>query len=344
MKHEIIQKAGVDAHAYVSRFVNFEDENTLVLSTTNPFNLLNHGNKVTSIVNFSKVNNIRYINKFFEAVNYQLETGSIYMGCFETFTAKRRKHWMGRTPVFRTVYGVIEFIFNRVFPKLWGFKKIYFALTRGRNRLLSKAEVLGRLVCCGFEIVEYKEINSRVYFAVKKSGQPSFDMKPSYGPIYKMPRIGKNGKTIHVYKFRTMHPYSEYLQDYVLNRHGYAQTGKPANDFRLTPWGNFLRRYWLDELPQLLNILKGEMKLVGIRPVSERYLQDIPDDLRILRLSQKPGCIPPYVALNKASDVQSVQHAERIYLEEKIRRPYSTDIRYLFKAIYVIVFRKKRSA
>lgn len=344
MKHEIIEKAGVDAHAYISRFVELDDDNTLVLSTTNSFNLLNHGKKVTSVVNFSKVNNIRYINKFFEAVNNQLELGRIYVGCFETFTAKRRRYWMGRAPFFRTIYTLVEFIFHRVFPKLWGFKKIYFAFTRGRNRLLSKAEVLGRLVCCGFEIIEYNEINRRIYFVVKKSGQPVFDMKPSYGPIYKMPRIGKNGKIILVYKFRTMHPYSEYLQDYVLNRHGYAQSGKPANDFRLTPWGKFLRRYWLDELPQVLNILKGEMKLVGIRPVSERYLQDIPDDLKVLRLSQKPGCIPPYVALNKASDVYSVQHAERIYLEEKIKRPYTTDMRYLFKAIYVIVFRKKRSA
>jgi lipopolysaccharide/colanic/teichoic acid biosynthesis glycosyltransferase len=344
MKQEIIQKAGSEAYAYVSGFVNLESEDTLLLATTNPFNLLNHGKKVKAIVNFSKVNNIRFINKFFEAVNQQLENGDSYIGCFETFTAKRRRHWLGKLPVFSAVYGVIEFVFHRVFPKLWGFKKVYFAFTRGRNRLLSKAEVLGRLVCCGFEIVEYNEINRRIYFVVKKTGSPAFDMKPSYGPIYKMPRIGKNGKIIHVYKFRTMHPYSEYLQDYVLNRNGYAQSGKPANDFRLTPWGKFLRRYWLDELPQLFNILKGDMKLVGIRPVGERYFQDIPDDLKAMRLSQKPGCIPPYVALNKASDVQSVQDAERHYLKEKIQSPFTTDIRYLFKALFVIVFRKKRSA
>lgn len=344
MLNEIIQKAGADAHAFITNYVNLEDPNTLVLSTTNSFNLLNHGKQVNSVVNFSKVNNIRYINKFFEAVNHQLQIGCLYVGCFETFAAKRRRHWMGRVPVFRTFYSLVEFVFHRVFPKVWGFKKIYFTFTRGRKRLLSKAEVLGRLVCCGFEIIEYTEINRRIYFVVKKVGTPTFDMKPSYGPIYKMPRIGKNGKIIHVYKFRTMHPYSEYLQDYVLKRNGYAHSGKPANDFRLTPWGKFLRRYWLDELPQVLNMLKGEMKLVGIRPVSERYLQDIPDDLKKLRLSQKPGCIPPYVALNTASDLRSVQDAERIYLEEKIRNPYTTDIRYLFKAIYVIVFRKKRSA
>jgi lipopolysaccharide/colanic/teichoic acid biosynthesis glycosyltransferase len=149
-------------------------------------------------------------------------------------------------------------------------------------------------------------------------------------------RIGKNGKEIGVYKFRTMHPYAEYLQDYVLKLNGYAETGKPKDDFRLTPWGRFLRRYWLDELPQLINLIKGEMKLVGTRPVSARYLQDIPEDLRALRLKFKPGCIPPYVALNRKGDVNSVLQAEREYLEEKARRPYTTDTRYFFKAIFNI--------
>jgi lipopolysaccharide/colanic/teichoic acid biosynthesis glycosyltransferase len=344
MRDQIINKAGIEAYEYVSSFVNVESNDTLLLATTNAFNLYNHGKIVKSVVNFSKVNNIRFINKFFETVNQQLELGDYYIGCFETYTAKQKRQWIGKIPILGGLYGGVEFIFHRVFPKLWGFKKVYFAFTRGRNRLLSKAEVLGRLVCCGFEIKEYKEINKRTYFVVTKSGTPAFDMKPSYGPIYKMPRIGKHGRIIHVYKFRTMHPYSEYLQDYVLNRNGYAQTGKPANDFRLTPWGGFLRRYWLDELPQLLNILKGELKLVGIRPVGERYLQDIPADLRELRLSQKPGCIPPYVALDTGADVNSVQNAERRYLAEKLRRPYTTDLRYFFRALFVIVFLKKRSA
>ena len=141
-----------------------------------------------------------------------------------------------------------------------------------------------------------------------------------------------------------MHPYAEYLQDYVLKLNGYAETGKPKNDFRLTPWGRFLRRYWLDELPQIINVFKGEMKLVGARPVSERYLQDIPADLRELRLKFKPGCIPPYVALDRNGDVNSVLQAEREYLEEKSKHPYTTDTKYFFKAIFNIIFKRKRSA
>jgi lipopolysaccharide/colanic/teichoic acid biosynthesis glycosyltransferase len=209
---------------------------------------------------------------------------------------------------------------------------------------LSKAESLGRLVSCGYDILDYKIIDGIHYFAAKKVKEPAFDMSPSYGPLFKMKRVGKNGKIIGVYKFRTMHPYSEYLQDYILKLNGYAITGKPANDFRLVPYGKLLRRYWLDELPQLINLLKGDLKLVGCRPVSQRYFEDIPKEIQELRLTQKPGCIPPYVALNRMGSVDSVLQAEREYLLEKIAHPYTTDTKYFFKAIYNIIIKQKRSA
>ena len=102
---------------------------------------------------------------------------------------------------------------------------------------MSKAETLGRLVCCGFDIVDYQSFNGLLYFVAEKRNEPKYDMSPSYGPLYKMPRLGKKGKTIGIYKLRTMHPYAEYLQDYMLRTYGYGPNGKPANDFRLTPLG-----------------------------------------------------------------------------------------------------------
>jgi len=105
-----------------------------------------------------------------------------------------------------------------------------------------------------------------------------------------------------------------------------------------------MRKYWIDELPQLLNVLKGDMKLVGIRPVSERYFQDIPEDIQILRIKHKPGCIPPYVSLNRNSSKDSVLQAEKEYLKEKERNPYFTDTKYFFKAVFNIIFKKVRSA
>ena len=105
-----------------------------------------------------------------------------------------------------------------------------------------------------------------------------------------------------------------------------------------------MRKYWLDELAQLLNVVKGDLKLVGVRPITPRYAEDIPKDLLELRLKHKPGCIPPYVSLDRKGSVEDVLQAEREYLLEKNARPYTTDTRYFFKAVYNIVFRKKRSA
>jgi lipopolysaccharide/colanic/teichoic acid biosynthesis glycosyltransferase len=166
----------------------------------------------------------------------------------------------------------------------------------------------------------------------------------SGGWIYRMPRVGMNGKIIHVYKFRTMHPYSEFLQDYLKKENGYGANGKISDDFRMTSWGKFMRKYWLDEVPQLINVIKGDMKLVGVRPISMSYFRDIPKDLQDLRIRQKPGCIPPYVAMNRASSVSSVLSAEKEYLETKSRNPITTDLKYLFWAVYNIIVKKKRSA
>jgi lipopolysaccharide/colanic/teichoic acid biosynthesis glycosyltransferase len=344
LKELIVEKSGVEVYDSISRIIDIEADNTLVVSSTNIFNVLNHKGKIDTIINLTKVNNIRFINKYFEQINARLTNGDTYVYCFETYAARRRRKSVNKIPVLKWFYFLTEFIFLRVFPKVSGFKKLYFIVTRGRNRLLSKAEGLGRVVSCGFEIQEYFYSKGLLYVVTKKVSEPSFDMNPSYGPLYKMPRLGKDGKIIGVFKFRTMHPYAEYLHGYVLNQNGYAASGKPANDFRIAPWGKFLRKFWLDELPQLLNVLKGEMKLVGVRPISMRYFEDIPKDLQALRLTQKPGCIPPYVALDRKSNVQSVLQAEKEYLEEKLKHPYTTDTRYFFKAIFNIVVRRKRSA
>ncbi|MCB0459337.1 MAG: sugar transferase, partial [Flavobacteriaceae bacterium] len=296
-----------------------------------------------NIIFLDKINNFRLINKQLEDINNKIPNGGILMGNFETFTDRAENKKIYNSPL-KNLYFGFEFIFKRVIPKLPYLKKAYFFITKGKNRLLSKAEALGRLVSCGFDIIDFKVIDGIHYFVAKKVKEPAYDMSPSYGPFFKMKRIGKDGKIIKVYKFRTMHPYSEYLHDYILKVNGYAETGKPANDFRLVPWGKFLRKYWIDELPQLINLFKGDLKLVGCRPVSQRYFQDIPKEIQELRLRQKPGCIPPYVALNRSGDVASALEAEKEYLLEKINNPYLTDIKYFFKAIYNILFKNKRSA
>lgn len=343
-KETIVSEIGIDAYNFYKNVIKISSIKNLVISKKKVLSAYSDFSGIENVVLLDRVNNFRLINKQFEEVNAKLPLNGILLGNFETFSSRAEKKTISRFTIINRIYLGFEFIFKRVFPKMPVLKKFYFFTTKGKNRLLSKAEALGRLVCCGFEIIDVKEIDGIHYFAAKKVKEPTYDMNPSYGPLFKMKRVGKNGKIIGVYKLRTMHPYSEYLQDYVLKMNGYAETGKPADDFRLVPWGKVLRRYWIDELPQLINVVKGELKLVGARPVSQTYFNAIPEDLQKLRLTQKPGCVPPYVALDRKGAVDSVLQAEREYLQEKINNPYTTDMKYFLKAMYNIIFKQKRSA
>lgn len=307
----------------------------------------NHLNTISDAKSYSetiRINDIRYINRFFIQVNNSLTIGDYFLMHVEVLEDYRKRKKSRNIPFFGFFVRLWDFGVHRIAPKIWGLKKIYFGITRGKGRLISKAEVLGRLVSCGFDIVDVFPSKGELVIISKKVSEEHDEGKPSYGPLFKMRRVGKNGKIIGVYKLRTMHPYSEFLQDYMIRTQGYAENGKIKDDFRTSKWAKIIRKYWIDELPQLLNVLKGEMKLVGARPVSQAYFDKIPKDLQEMRLKFKPGCIPPYVAFNVESGLESVLEAERKYLEMKTKNPYTTDLKLFFKAIFNIVFRGKRSA
>ena len=328
--------------AFINNYIDLESVDTFICRT-NTILSSDIPSKANAIVNFYRINDIRYINKYFENVNSHLCTQNLFCGCFESINSRKERNNLLKIPVLGLFAQILEFLLMRVWPKIKWVNKLYFFITNGKNRLLTEAEVLGRLVSCGFEIVDYKTINGLTYFIVKKVQQPTFDKHPSYGPLCKMQRVGKYGKIIGVYKFRTMHPYAEYLQDFILKRNGYSEIGKPACDFRLTTYGKFMRKYWLDELPQLINVLKGDMNLVGVRPLSKRFLAEYPEDLKLKRFKYKPGCVPPYVALLK-QDVSQYLESERIYLDEKEKHPLKTDIKFFVKAVGNIITNKIKSA
>ena len=83
--------------------------------------------------------------------------------------------------------------------------------------------------------------------------------------ILKQPRVGRGGKVFEVYKFRTMHP-DRRASDHPFIGEDRRISHKRADDPRLTPTGEFLRKWSLDELPQFFNVIRGEMSLVGPRP------------------------------------------------------------------------------
>lgn len=106
--------------------------------------------------------------------------------------------------------------------------------------------------------------------------------RSSPGPVFfKQERLGLDGRVIHVYKFRSMKPHAE---------HGVV-TQATKGDSRITPIGAFLRRTSLDELPQFINVLKGEMSVVGPRPhaMAHNNIYKEQLDLYMLRHRVKPG-------------------------------------------------------
>jgi len=139
-----------------------------------------------------------------------------------------------------------------------------------------------------------------------------------------------------------MHPFSEYLQKYVYEKNELEEGGKIKNDFRISPEGRVFRKYWLDEIPMLINILKGEMKLVGVRPLSQHFYSLYDEDLQQKRIKNKPGFIPPfYVDLPKT--MFEIMESERKYLELYDQSPFITDFKYFFMAIKNVLFRGARS-
>jgi len=315
-----------------------------LMSTKDFFTLetLNAG-RMRLIVNLHKLNDMRWFNRYFLLAHSRLQPGGMLVGMAHTVDTHRGLYATRfRRPLDSLFYGA-SFAWRRVFPKLPWLKKLYFALTKGENRMVSRAEVLGRLYFCGFEVVAETEIDHRFFFVARKVKTPSEDRRPTYGPLVRLQRTGLGGRPITVYKFRTMFPFSEYLQEYVYQRNDLAEGGKFMDDFRVTGWGRVMRRLWLDELPMLYNWLRGDLQLVGVRPLSRQYLALYDPALRTLRSRVKPGLLPPFYA-DMPKSLGEIQASERRYLEAYLTRPTWTQLNYFRRCCWNIVVLQKRSA
>ena len=294
-------------------------------------------------MNLHKINDMRRINSYLIQVNSKLLDGGVFVGNVEPNNL-RRKRFITKYPYYLAMFFYfLDFIWNRAIPKLPAVKHIYFSITKGKNRAISLSEILGRLYYCGFEVINIKEIEHLIYFIAKKIKSPLSDDSPSYGLLIKLKRVAKDGKIIKVYKFRTMYPYSEYLQRFVYEKVHLDIGGKFKDDFRVTSWGKFLRKLWLDELPMLINFFKGELKLIGVRPLSLQYFYLYDEQLRNRRIKYKPGLIPPfYYDLPKTLD--EIMESEKKYLDSYDKHPILTDIKYFIVCSYNILINKARSA
>lgn len=323
-------------------------ERKVVLSVDNKFSIENLPNPTeyhefySSIVNLRKANDISNLTGIYCAINNKLEKGGRFITCVETAELRKERLYQKFPKGINSVYYMMDYLGKRVFPKLPFTRKVYHFVTANRNRVLTSVEVLGRLSYCGFKIVETKRIDRLLYISVEKLENKVNLPSKNYGVLFKMERTGYKGKKINVFKVRTMNAYSEYLQDYIYDTNNLDKGGKFKDDFRVTNTGKILRKLWLDELPMIYNLIKGDIKLVGVRPLSNHYLSLYKMNLINRRNNHKPGLVPPYYA-DMPETLDQIMESEMRYFDAYEKSPFITDVKYFFKAAKNIIIKKARS-
>ncbi|MBP5205195.1 MAG: sugar transferase [Bacteroidales bacterium] len=140
------------------------------------------------------------------------------------------------------------------------------------------------------------------------------------GVFYVQKRVGKDNRDFNLYKFRTMRPDAD--------SKGLLTVG--ARDSRITRVGYFLRKYKIDEFPQLLNILKGDMSIVGPRPEVRKYVNlYTPEQMRVLTV--RPG-LTDYASIryvNENEVLAASDDPERTYIEEVMPAKLALNLQYI---------------
>ena len=175
-----------------------------------------------------------------------------------------------------------------------------------------------------------------LYFFVRHKNRKEGD----YGPVmFRQVRIGKDGKEFTIYKFRTMVENAEAKLEELMRtdpaiREEYLTNKKLVNDPRITKAGKFLRRTSLDEFPQFINVIKGEMSLIGPRPYLPREKEDMGDFYHTI-IQMKPGLTGMWQTHGR-SDTDFVT---RLSLDDYYFRNYSLwlDVTILIRTVKTIL-------
>ena len=140
------------------------------------------------------------------------------------------------------------------------------------------------------------------------------------GVFYKQLRVGKDNKDFFLFKFRSMRTGAE--------KKGLLTIGE--RDFRITRMGYFIRKYKIDELPQLCNVLLGDMSLVGPRPEVRKYV-DLYNDIQKAVLSIKPG-LTDYASIQYSNENELLAKSEKpeqTYIDEILPARLKLNIKYI---------------
>lgn len=319
-------------------------------------NLLSSSSQKTTILNTCTIpefknritekellNSHRDLNRHFGRVNSELLVGGTYYGkivvCqdYAVFDLSFLTEWFNNVRLLKVMR-----------PQLGEFGKRFVSIGKIRASAqrnyytMTKTEVLGRLVYCGFKIVQTEEQSNILSFKARKISKPGSTVANASSLLFKATRVGKDGKDIKVYKLRTMYPYAQFLQSYVYEQNNLEAGGKFKGDFRISKRGKFLRKYFLDEIPMIWNLIKGDIKMVGVRPISRHYLSLYSEEFQLIRNKAKPGLLPPFY-VDFPDSIEKIQMSELNYLEQYRRNPWLTDVKYFFRIVYNIIFGRVRS-
>jgi hypothetical protein len=299
-------------------------------------------NESKGILFLQPVDSVRRINKFFLKCYGLLKQEGILVFKIQPLEIKEENIKRKLRPLFFKLAYPFYFMFYRAFPKFRYINKLYFFITRGKNRWISKTEISGRLFYCGYDVVYCKMHDDQLIIIAQKDHEPLLSKIPSYYGLITLDRVGYEGKIIKIHKVRSMYPYSEFLQKKVFEENQISTTGKFNNDYRITNLGRIIRKLWIDELPQLLDWLRGDIKIVGIRAMSRHYFGLYPTEYQELYKKIKPGFFSPLFD-EKNGGFGEIVKIEKEYLEKAIKNPLSTDLIYFFKILFQIIFKGTRS-
>ncbi len=205
--------------------------------------------------------------------------------------------------------------------------KIKNKLARRRNRVIKRAFDLLFTICGGLCILPFLLIIA-VMVAVDNKGNVIFAHR----------RIGRGGKEFKCYKFQSMIPNAQevlkkYLAENPEARKEWEESFKLTNDPRVTKLGNILRKTSLDEMPQLWNVIKGDMSLVGPRPIVAKEIERYGEYFREYAM-----VTPGITGMWQASGRSDTTYAERVEMDTWYVRNWSVwiDLMYLFKTVKIV--------
>ncbi len=160
--------------------------------------------------------------------------------------------------------------------------------------------------------------------------------------IYVKECLGREGKPIRIYKIRTMDLDADQRLDEIVL--GFDGRGHPISDPRITLIGRFLRKYWIDELPQLYNLSKGDIKLIGIRPNGKADWQKYPTTLMERAFKQKPGLMGVQYAYPNTDNFNTHLAHLTEYMDRWEENPIKTDKIYLSRIVWNILLGKAKGS